>query len=277
MTNKIWIDNGTNVNPDWYGHIAVSYDGTNWTTLNKDGLSVKPRFKRMGITNPPGVAGKTSASQTMITLSDFSGSTLLEFECDQVQNQATWNGGTTAAQQVAVDDITTWIGELSSGSVTATVTGNVGGFTTKKQNTITTTNGTAYDAEDNVGGIITVASLLRTNGGTGVLHDLLFWSKANQKPNLIIDIWSASPSVGTYTNDATQVIEGDEDAWIGQYEVAVSDWEDTGVISTAHIKNLGGTLDGFAADDLYLTIKTKTAITYTSVDGLIIKAGALQD
>jgi len=172
---------------------------------------------------------------------------------------------------------------LDTASETVTVAasenhlGAMGGNTNIVQNTITTTNGTAYTANDNIGGIITVAALLRLDGGTGVLQELMLWSKENQKPNLYIDFWKASPSVGTYTNDAAQVIAGDEADWIGFKELAVADWKDSGTISRCVLSNLSQLLAGYAADDIFITIETKTAITYTSTSGLIVKAGIFQD
>jgi hypothetical protein len=154
--------------------------------------------------------------------------------------------------------------------------GAVGGNSDKLSFTITTTNGTAYTANDNMGGIVTLTSLLRVSGGTEVLEDIILWSKENQKPNLYIDFWNASPS-GTYTNDAAQVIAGDDAKWLGMVEVSVSDWLDTGTISRATLRGLSILLKGSGSTSIYMTIQTKTAITYTSVSGMVVKVGVLQD
>lgn len=112
---RIYVDNGININPLWYGSIAVSPDGVNWETFYKGTLSVHPVLKGSGTTNPPGVLGESGALvQTRIYLRDFTGYRTIDFECDDVVNQPAWNGRTPAALQQAVDDITEWIGEISA-------------------------------------------------------------------------------------------------------------------------------------------------------------------
>lgn len=152
---------------------------------------------------------------------------------------------------------------------------NVGGFTEKLSGSVTTSS-TAYTANDNIGGIQTLTNLLRTSGGTGVLQGISFWALANQKPNLIIDFWDASP-IGTYTNDSAQVIAGDHDKWLGQVEIGTSDWKDTGVISRVSKTGLGIVLKGNASRNVYMTIQDKTGVTFGSAAGLFYKVGVLQD
>jgi hypothetical protein len=107
---KIWISNGISVNAAWYGHIAVSRDGVNWETINKEGLSVLPTFKSQGATNPPRVMEENIRCQ--ISLSDFSGTSKITFNTADVVNQVAWNPTTLAGLLAAVTDITTWIGEI---------------------------------------------------------------------------------------------------------------------------------------------------------------------
>lgn len=154
--------------------------------------------------------------------------------------------------------------------------GQVGGDSDKISNTIVTTNGSAYTAEDNIGGINTITNALRTSGGTEVLIDVLIWDKDDQKAALQIDYWDASPS-GTYTNDAGQVIAGDSAKWLGTVEIAAGDYKTTGAVAKASIKNIGLVLKGDASRDIFFTIKTTETPTYTSTSGLIVSHGLLQD
>lgn len=153
---------------------------------------------------------------------------------------------------------------------------NVGGFTEKLSVSITTSS-TAYTANDNIGGILTLTNALRVSGGTGILNGISFWALANQKPNLYVDFWDASPTSGTYTNDAAQIIAGDHGKWLGRVEIATSDWQDTGVISRCTKTGLGVILKGNASRDIYMTIQDKTGVTFASTSGLFAKVGILQD
>jgi hypothetical protein len=154
--------------------------------------------------------------------------------------------------------------------------GAIGGNTDKISNTIITTNSSAYTAEDNVGGINTIANALRVSGGTEILMDVLIWDKDKQDAALQLDYWDASPS-GTYTNDAGQVIAGDSGKWLGTVEILASDYKDTGAVGKASIKNIGLSLKGNGSRNIFFTIKTTGTPTYTSTSGLIIKHGFLQD
>lgn len=153
--------------------------------------------------------------------------------------------------------------------------GAIGGNTEKLSIDVTTSVG-AYAANDNIGGIITLTNFLRVSGGTGILQSLQLWALANQKPNLYIDFWDASPS-GTYTNDAAQVIAGDHAKHLGFVEIAAADWKDTGVISRTAFTSIGIVLKGNASRNIYMTIQDKTGVTFGSVAGLFIKASILQD
>lgn len=153
--------------------------------------------------------------------------------------------------------------------------GAIGGNTEKLAVGVVT-SATAYTANDNIGGILTLGNFLRVAGGTGILQGIQLWALANQKPNLYIDFWDAAP-LGTYTNDLAQVIAGDHVKHLGFIEIAASDWKDTGVISRVALTGIGMVLKGSASRDIYMTIQDKTGVTFGSVAGLFIKVGILQD
>lgn len=153
----------------------------------------------------------------------------------------------------------------------------VGGKSNKFSNTITTSNGTPYSAGDNVGGIITLTDALRFSESTGMIKNVSLWSKENQVFSGTIDYWDASPS-GTYTNNSTQVIAGDEAKWIDSVSFLSTDFKSTGTISTLSIPNLDIIIKGNASANIFYTIKTTSSgPSYTSTSGLIIKHGILQD
>ncbi|MCH8244728.1 hypothetical protein IIB97_02485 [Patescibacteria group bacterium] len=110
-------------------------------------------------------------------------------------------------------------------------------------NTITTSDAAVYDHGDNIGGIITMTDALRVTGGTALLHDIAIWDKDKQNAVLEIDYWSESPS-GTYTDNAAQVIAGDEAKHLGTIEIAAGDYKETGAVSKLSSRNLGITLKG---------------------------------
>lgn len=114
MSKVVYVKNGVDVDPTWFGSIAVSPDNVNWELISKEGLSVKPVFISGGTSNPANVIGP--AIRTKIVLSDFTNSTLYEFECNDVTNQPTWQGKTKAALRNAVRDLGEWIGELYASS-----------------------------------------------------------------------------------------------------------------------------------------------------------------
>jgi len=119
----------------------------------------------------------------------------------------------------------------------------MGGKTDKISNTITTSSGVAYTSGDNVGGIITITDALLKVDGTAILFDVEVWDKDDQKAPLTIDYWNASPS-GTYTDNAAQVIAGDFAKWLGRVDVVEEDYETTGAVATAIIRNIGLTVKG---------------------------------
>jgi len=103
------IDNGVNVNPAWVNSIAVSADGANWSTINKSGLDVKSRFVKQNSATNGGHPFVNKGSHGQITLANGEDTPKLSFDPNDVVNQATWQGNTEAAVQVAVSDLTDWL------------------------------------------------------------------------------------------------------------------------------------------------------------------------
>lgn len=106
----IYIDDGVNVDPSWTEHIAISADGSNWSTLNKSGKNVKPRT--LNINNNPQYRAPflNKGSHSLISITDGSDDNqIITFDPNDVVNQPTWQGNTPTALQTAVQDITGWL------------------------------------------------------------------------------------------------------------------------------------------------------------------------
>jgi hypothetical protein len=146
----------------------------------------------------------------------------------------------------------------------------------RTSNTVTTTNGSAYASGDNIGGILTISNALITSGGTAFINTIELWDVAAQSAAITIDFWDASPS-GTYTNDAAQVIAGDQGKWLGSYSIASGDYVATGAVSRVTAKGLNIPIAGNASTNIFATLVTTGTPTYTSASGLVLKLGIIQN
>jgi hypothetical protein len=148
----------------------------------------------------------------------------------------------------------------------------------KKISTSVTTSADAYTSGDNIGGIITLAAVARQTGGSAELYEVSIFDQENQKPNLVIDFYSASPS-GTYTDAAAQVMAGDGGVWLGSVQVASANYATQGAIARFTVsKNLLSVFcTGSANTAYYMTISTTSTPTWASANGLIIKTTFKQD
>ena len=98
----IYIDKGTNVDASWVNHIAVSSDGSSWSSINIHGIDVKSRFLNLNSSSPLTRGG----GHGMVTLSTSDSNIKIEFDPNKVANQPTWIGNTPVELRKAVADIT---------------------------------------------------------------------------------------------------------------------------------------------------------------------------
>jgi hypothetical protein len=155
--------------------------------------------------------------------------------------------------------------------------GQVGGTYSVIPNTITTST-TSYSDGDNIGGIVTVSEAFRITAGSAEITDITVWDKANQKPTITIDFWNASPTSGTYTDNAAEVIVGDHGKWLGSVTISSSDYVTTGAVGRASIKNTGLIVSSAATRNLFFTITTSSTPTYSSgTTGLLVYLGIKQN
>ncbi len=109
MAQKIWIDNGTNVDATWGRHIAYSFDNITWQTLNKEMLGVECKVLKANTAS----ALVNTAPVYEIILRQASAPNVpapLKFDLTLVQNQPGWTNNIAGLNQ-AIADITEWLGE----------------------------------------------------------------------------------------------------------------------------------------------------------------------
>lgn len=106
---KLYIQEGSVVDAGWVDQIAVSSDGVTWSSIQKAGLSVTLFTSKRDKTRYNAL-DKIKGTEYLITLSDGKENGFnLQFNPNDVANQATWLGDTIVKARVAVDDISTWI------------------------------------------------------------------------------------------------------------------------------------------------------------------------
>ena len=114
---QLYIDNGENIVATWTDHIAISNDGVAWETISKDGLDVSARtvYQNSPLANRnPGEPKGTSVRISLNRKGD--GRPVLEFDVDDVANQAGWIAGDMPTNRLAaVTDITTWLASSAGG------------------------------------------------------------------------------------------------------------------------------------------------------------------
>lgn len=142
------------------------------------------------------------------------------------------------------------------------------GITGKSTSTIATSTG-SYAAEENVGGINTVTLTVRSSGGTSALNTIDIWDLSNQKATLEIHLWNASPS-GTYTDNAAQVIAGDQAKFLGRILIGGADYSTTGAVAVATVNNIGKLIKTSGSTSVYATVKIVSNGSVYAANALII-------
>lgn len=140
-----------------------------------------------------------------------------------------------------------------------------------------TTNASAYEAGDAVGGKITITSAMRVSGGTGVLQSIQVIDKGNQKVALELLIFDSDPTAATITDDTAFVYSTDISKQIARIPIAASDYVTLNSIATASIGGLSRIIKASGSANLYAALITTGTPTYISTSDIIITFGILQD
>jgi len=104
----IYIANGVDVDPTWVNVIALSADGINWDTINKDNLSVGQVYTK------DVAVGSRFANKTKIVLKT-AGDEPVTFDTQDVKEGAAlgehtgWQGGDQASLRAASIEINSWL------------------------------------------------------------------------------------------------------------------------------------------------------------------------
>lgn len=154
--------------------------------------------------------------------------------------------------------------------------GNMGGFTTvnKQQPTISTS---AYSSGFNVGGILTLGTAFRGNGGTAILESLTISDKSAQAAPFTILLFDAALTGTATDHSAYTVNASDVPKMVGQVVVANSDYTTTSTAAVAVKSGLGIALqNNESTKNLYAVIVTTGTPTYAAL-ALNFAFGFLQD
>lgn len=154
--------------------------------------------------------------------------------------------------------------------------GSIGGNTFTLQVT-QTTNASAYEAGDCVGGKITITNAMRVATGTGVLMSIDLIDKANQKAAMDVLIFNADPAAATITDDTAFVYSTDITKQIARIPIAAGDYTTINSIATVSLGSLGRTLKAASGQNLYAALVLSGTPTYTSTSDIVITFGILQD
>lgn len=154
--------------------------------------------------------------------------------------------------------------------------GEVGGNTIVIAPAITVTAG-AYHAGDNIGGVLTLANASRATAIGTTLARVSVLDAANQKAQLEILFFSATPASSTFTNNAAPVIHAsDVGKYVGRCTVYASDYLTVGAKAVACIANIGLAMIP-AATSLFYVILTPGAPTFAAVTDLAISMAFYRD
>lgn len=162
----------------------------------------------------------------------------------------------------------------TSGCCTPTVSGNIGGYSSKPTVTISLSSVTDYTQGKNIGGVF-YFQCLRINSGSGSLLDFSVFDLDNVKPSFTVDFWSAPPT-GTFTNGANQVMSSYNN-WLGTYNVNQSDYITTGSTARCSFTGINMTLlNTISNKNIYITVVSNGNYTI-STNRLFFNFGVLQN
>lgn len=106
-----YIDNGPVIDAGTPNVIGVSNDGSNWTYINKDGLTIHQFFQA----DVGSDAGKYPFQNKTIIKIYKNEKIEVEFECQNVSSgvgagqHTTWQAGTKASLEIAANEIAGWL------------------------------------------------------------------------------------------------------------------------------------------------------------------------
>lgn len=143
------------------------------------------------------------------------------------------------------------------------------------QVTPTVSNGAAYTAGDQVGGLMTFSNALRETGRGAVDYNVSLLDKSNQKAPMTLLCFSALPTA-VANNAAFAWTAADAPKWIGKVNITAADYETVGAYALATVP-ASFAVYGNGTANLYAIAITTGTPTYTATDALIWSLGLLRD
>jgi len=143
--------------------------------------------------------------------------------------------------------------------------------------TITVSAG-VYDANDDVGGVITLTSAARALGMPTTLTRFTVVDAGNQKAQLELLFFNANPSASTFTDNAAPVIHANDEAKVcGRRTVYASDYLTVGAKAVACPSFDPLTMIPSGSANLYLVILTPGTPTYGAITALRLALAFAKD
>lgn len=154
------------------------------------------------------------------------------------------------------------------------VTGNTGGFTGFTE--INMTLDTAiYASGDVLTDTATLGVILRSSGGTGIIHSITLLDEDHQGQPLDIVFFRTNVSLGT-KNAAVSISDANAREILGVVRIESSDYVDLVNSYVATKTNLGIGVKGDGIDQIYVSMISRGTGTYTSA-GISLMTTVLQD
>ena len=135
------------------------------------------------------------------------------------------------------------------------------------------TNAGAYDASDNVGGVMKLPYVLDGPRRMGYLKNVTIIDKNNQKAQLEAIVFQYQPTAGTYTDDANITLGTDARFIVARIPIAAADYATIGVGDTPDVAigyvNLNDRpVVGDANGTLWIVVMCVATPTYASTADL---------
>ena len=133
---------------------------------------------------------------------------------------------------------------------------------------ITTTNGSAYAAGDNIGGKLTLPYAVRLTGGKGTISTVVLADLDKQNAEFDVVFFKADPSGSTLTNDAAiSITDADILNAIGSITISPAHYIDLGASALATQEDLCLDFES-NAQDIYASLVSRGTPTYTGTSNL---------
>jgi hypothetical protein len=166
--------------------------------------------------------------------------------------------------------------DIAGGSGTATITGNVGGFSNNIQLTPAVT-AVAYSTGYDVGGVLTFTNAGRATVGTGLVQAVTATFASGVVPSLDLVLFNANPTSSTLTNATTAAIAtADLPKVIGVIHMTDTTLLGTSSPSLVQAQTQALPFAG-TAGTIYGALIIRTAVTLGSTTDLTVTARFLQD